>query len=76
MISNQLNLANVVSNLKAIYKNEGEFNTEDGRTIEFENYTVILEIDGTRIKAKVDKAFTEIMTDIVNDNNLPPGRPS
>lgn len=70
MVSKQLNLANVTNNIKAAYKNEGEFVSDDGRTIEFENYTVILEIDGARVKAKVDKAFTEIMNDIVNDNNL------
>lgn len=70
MVSNQLDMGNVQNEIKAIYKNNGSFVNDEGRTIEYENYTVILEIDGARVKAKIDKAFNEIMTDIVNENNL------
>lgn len=70
MVSNQLDMGNVQNEIKAIYKNNGSFVNDEGRTIEYENYTVILEIDGTRIKAKIEKAFNEIMTDIINENNL------
>lgn len=70
MVSNQLDMGNVQNEIKAIYKNNGSFVNDEGRTIEYENYTVIIEIDGTRVKSKIDKAFNEIMTDIVNENNL------
>lgn len=70
MVSNQLDMGNVQNEIKAIYQNTGSFVNDEGRTIEYENYTVIIELDGTRVKAKLDKAFNEIMKDIVNENNL------
>lgn len=70
MVSNQLETGNVEVKIKSIYQNTGSFTNDEGTSIDFENYTGIMEIEGTRVKFKVDKSFNEIMRDIVNDYNL------
>lgn len=70
MVSNQLATENVEVKIKSIYQNTGSFTNDEGVNIDFENYTGIMEIEGTRVKFKVDKNFNEIMRDIVNDYNL------
>lgn len=70
MVSNQLKLENVEAKVKSLYKNEGQFETEDGRRIDFENYTGVLEIEGCKVKMKIDKGFNEIMRELVDENNL------
>lgn len=70
MVSNQLATENVEVKIKSIYQNTGTFTNDEGVNIEFENYTGIMEIEGARVKFKVDKSFNEIMRDIVNDYNL------
>lgn len=70
MVSNQLATDNVEVKIKTIYQNTGTFVNEEGVGIDFENYTGIMEIEGARVKFKVDKSFNEIMRDLVNDYNL------
>lgn len=70
MVSNQLETSNVEVKIKSIYQNTGSFTNDEGANIDFENYTGIMEIEGARVKFKVDKSFNEVMRDIVNDYNL------
>lgn len=70
MVSNQLATDNVDVKIKSIYQNTGSFTNEEGVNIDFENYTGIMEIEGARVKFRVDKSFNEIMRDLVNDYNL------
>lgn len=70
MVSNQLATDNVEVKIKTIYQNTGTFVNEEGVGIDFENYTGIMEIEGAKVKFKVDKSFNEIMRDLVNDYNL------
>lgn len=70
MVSNQLATDNVDVKIKSIYQNTGSFTNEEGVSIDFENYTGIMEIEGARVKFKVDKSFNEVMRDLVTDYNL------
>lgn len=70
MVSNQLATENVEVKIKSIFHNTGSFVNEEGVTINYENYTGIMDIEGARIRFKVDKSFNEIMKDIVGEYNM------
>lgn len=61
---------NTAIEVLSIVKNEGDFVTEDGRNIEFENYKAKIKIGDEKMWFRLERAYIDDMRDAVNENNL------